>query len=81
MARKFKPGDRVLIARLGVYYPEPEQGLFVNNLATVREYTGEHDAAYVLVATDGDSYSSRRGLPSVWSFEENELELLGDYHG
>lgn len=80
MARKFKPGDRVRIAQLGVYYPEPEQGLFVNNLATVREYTGEHYGACVLVATDGDNYSSRKGLPSVWSFEESELELLGDSH-
>lgn len=79
MERKLKPGDRVRIKALGIYYPFTEQGLFVNNTATVRSYSGSElsGGTYVIVATDGDT----SGAPSAWSFDESELELLGDAHG
>jgi hypothetical protein len=80
MGRKFKPGDRVSIKNLGFYYPEPKQGLFVNNTGTVRCYD-DQEQTFVLVATDGDTWSPKCGLSSAWEFAEAELELLGDSNG
>ncbi|ACE75791.1 P51 [Xanthomonas phage phiL7] len=73
MERKFKPGDRVRIKSLGIYYPCAEQGLFVTNTATVRGYSdpAEYLEAHVFVRPDGGLLDW--GIP--WSFEECELEL------
>lgn len=72
MERKFKPGDRVRIKSLGIYYPCTEQGLFVNNTATVHGYSDpEYGEALVIVRTDGDLLD----WAAPWSFEECELEL------